>query len=173
MFKLLSVDEQEFVRSTEWKDGTPITKEDRDLEDVIAEGSHAKWFNLSLLNEKEEEIPDPILPDQTTPRTNMFQDDYTVSTFLNQSNASRTPSVFQDDLTQNTMDSRLSVVERSVNSLQHNLNGKFEEILKAMQNGNISTPTNSVLHNPELGDPNIGGVSNSAGENLYSAHQLL
>ena len=64
----------------------------------------------------------------------MFKDDITLSKFLNQSNANQTPSIFQDDLTQNTMDSRLSVVERSVNSLQQNLNGKFEEIIRAMQN---------------------------------------
>ena len=146
---MLSVKEQELVISTEWQDGIPLTKEDRDLEDVIEEGSHAKWFDLSLLNKKEEAIPDPILPEQTTPRINLFQDDDTVSTFLNKSNSNQTTSVFQDDLTHNTIDSWLSVVERSVNSLQHKFNGKFKKILRAMRNRNINTPTNSGLPNPE------------------------
>ena len=73
------------------------------------------------------------------------------------------------DLTQKTMYSRLNVVEGSSTQL----NRKCEETLKAMQNGNISTPTNSGLPNPELDDPNIGGVSNSAGANSSLAHQGL
>ena len=125
VYKLLCVEEQELVRSTEWRDGIPHTKEHRYLEDLISEGSDVKWFKISLLNEKEEAIPNPILPDQTTPQINLFQDDDLVF-FLNQSNENLTPSVFQDDITKNTMDSRISVLERSANPLQHKLNEKFE-----------------------------------------------
>ena len=140
---------------------------------MIAEGSDVKWFDLTLLEEKEEITPESIPAERTTPRVNLFRDDDSVSTFLNQSNANLTPSVFQDDMTQNTMDSRLSVVERSVNSLQHGMSERFDEILRAMQtHGNISTPTNSGLPNSEFDDPNIGGVNDSAEGNSSSAHRV-
>ena len=101
--------------------------------------------------------------ERNTPRVNLFRDDDSVSTFLNQSNANLTPSVFQDDMTQNTVDSRLSAVERSVNSLQHGMHEKFDEILCAMQtHRNIRTPARSELPSSGLDDPSNGGVNDSA-----------
>ena len=140
---------------------------------MIAEGSDVKWFDLSLLEEKEETIPESMPTERNTPRVNLFRDDDSVSTFLNQINVNLTLSVFQDDMTQNTMDSRLNVVERSVNSLQHGMHEKFDEILQAMQtHGNISTPSRSVLPNSGLDDPNNGGINDSAEDKSSSAHRL-
>ena len=122
--KLLSEEENKKIDTTTWVEGIPYTKDDEELDELFNNSESLAWFDLSLLKENEEtNAPENSIPQNSVP-LQLFNDDDTVSTFQRNLQSGQNSSTAQTrcsedtSLTHQTVESRISVMEQSIQSIQ-------------------------------------------------------